>query len=277
MEITNDSITYANRVYPVRNISSAAMVERTVERGIRDADYVARKKRLLKFAAWVGGFGVVYMIMPNLFAGLLYPLGILPPFVVWNGHVFLFIGAAAVVLNALRRPIIKVTEYGVELQTNAGSISLIWSPDRPFIERLKEIIFRAISSSGSQVQYTVNVDNREFRDLSQNTFNTTNNVTFDYSISFTEHKGISPEQLQFLSGAFNTAMKDLAASLAAGGGDATLAELRALREEMAKPAPDRTALQRAYDRLKATCEAHETATTTAGLLGTIWTGVSMFF
>lgn len=72
-------------------------------------------------------------------------------------------------------------------------------------------------------------------------------------------------------------MKDLAASLAAGGGDATLAELRALREEMAKPAPDRTALQKAYDRLKATCEAHETATTTAGLLGTIWTGVSMFF
>lgn len=278
MEINTDFIRYENRVYPVRNISSAAMLERTVERKMDDISYKKRRKTLVSLSAIPLLIGAtIYPVLNVIDYNLWYSLFVYPGKMFSRFDIILVILGFIMCVFAFRRPLVWVREYGVELQTNAGSVSLIWSRDRGFIEQLKEIIFKAISSQSGGVQYTVNIDNREFQDLSQNTFNTTNNVTFDYSVNFTEHKGVSPEQMAFLSGTFNDAMRELAKGLSKEGADATLAELKALREEIAKPTPDKSILRRTYDRLKTTCDAHGTVTNATGLLGTIWSGISIFF
>lgn len=276
MDITNDAITYNNQSIPTRNVASASMVERRVLRPISDEKHKARRKRFLGIAFVLLCVSLIYPKSQYMFPGYIYyslrPF--LPEFVIFNIAYILMALAAFFAIRGVMRPNKYVWEFGVSLQTNAGAVSLLWSRDREFIQKLRDVIFKAISSSNSGVQYTVNVDNREINDNSQNTFNTTNN--YDFSVNFTHHHGLDANDLQFLSNGFNEAMNELGAKLDRAGAEGVVAELNLLRAELKKSEPDKSALRKTYDKLKAACDATETASTAAGLLSTIWAGVSIF-
>lgn len=276
MDITNDAITYDNQSIPTRNVASASMVERHVLRPIPDKQHKTRRKRYLGAALVVLCVGLIYPRSSYMFPGYIYdPLEtFLPDFAIYNLSYILMAFSFVIAILGIRRPNRYVWEFGVSLQTNAGAVSLLWSRDREFIQKLRDVIFKAISSSNSGVQYTVNVDNREINDNSQNTFNTTHN--YDFSVNFTHHHGLDPNDLQFLTTGFNEAMNELGAKLKMAGAEGVVAELERIRTELKATEPDKTVLRKTYDKLKAACDLTETATTTAGLLGTIWAGISIF-
>lgn len=280
LQITQDAIRYGNELHPTKNISSARMVERQVLRRAKGGVW------LRHFLIWLV-IGLVLLVLGMRSSGLLSMiLTDIIGFSSYGRNFYRFLSFALLVAQvlgglALLRGVIPPkrprTEYGVELQNTAGRVSLFWSERRDFIEQIRDLVFKAISGSGSaNVNYSINIEKQEINDNSTNLTSTT--IINDYSVHFTENHGVSPEQLAYLNAEVSRAVRDLGKvfeeSRNTDGREELLELVEALR--VAKPG-NNTGLRKAWSRVKGACNDYSGASTAVqDLLSVIGKGVELF-
>ncbi|MBE7734351.1 DUF6232 family protein [Devosia faecipullorum] len=280
MEITSDAIKLNNQIYPTKNISSARMVERQVTDFDKGAAYFWRLLRL-------GIVGVVLIFFAVQFVNsyarqsALAPLYYVPGLgeLVWTLDQFipliLGVAGAFLVLRGLKRRRKKVQEYGVELLSNSGGMTLFWSRDLSFMEAVRDLVFRALTTSSSAFSYNINIDQRKIED---NSINVTDNSVvnnYDYSVRFERYDGLSSEQLKFLNGEFNAALTELGGVLAKGSHNEELeAELKNLVGVLRSQNPEKGKLRAAWGRLKGMCDVWDTGATIGTIVSTVGMGVT---
>ncbi|WP_347139416.1 DUF6232 family protein [Paracoccus sp. SSK6] len=286
MQINSEAIVYNDRIYPIKNISSAGLIERRQDYYMASSEYKKRRKRHNRLALMLLVLPVLYLVLINgphvLGIPEFYWIALFPGFEGYYSESYSLIAwgmraiAIIVWLRGRKRPIEQVTEYGLELQTNSGSVSLLWSIDKEFMSKLKDVVFKALSSTGTAINYSVNIDNRQFQDNSHNVLNSTTNITHDYSINFAEHKGLTSEQIIFLTNDFNKALQELARISTEKNNEDVVAELKELRDAISKPDPDPNLVKKTYGRLKGVCDVYDTSDKVMSLFKVIGAGVAYF-
>src|SRR5690606_8323944 len=103
----------------------------------------------------------------------------------------------------------KVKEFGIELLSNSGGMTLFWSRDESFMGKVRDLVFEALTTSSRTFNYNVNIDNKNIMDNSVNILDKSTNTFLDYSINFNAYEGLSKEQVAFLNGQFNEALNEL--------------------------------------------------------------------
>lgn len=263
MKITADAITLENQIYPTKNISSAKMITKDTKVELQGDERNAAMKQT---AIWFVASLVVAYVCFFMIGGLV--------FVILGIFALLFLIGSA--LEFFQTPTKTQKEYGLELLTNAGAVSLFWSSNEEFMQEVKEAVFEAISTSSDNPNYYVNIEKQEISDNSTVTINNTVINNFDYSIQEHHHAGLSKEDLAFLTGEFNTEIARLGEAIEGSKNDEMIEQYRAIVEGFNTPEPDGGVLLKGWKRLKSLCEGYEVAATLGSAGATILSGINLF-
>lgn len=255
MKITNDAITLNNQIYPTKNISSARMVERKSHTFQKGWPYFQRVVTFMAIGIFLAVFGFNAEIEPLLGLAAM-------------------IAGVIVFFRGFVRPRTEGKEYGIELLSNSGGMTLFWSRDQEFMIQVRDLIFAALTSSGNAFNYTVNIDNKKIEDHSVNVLDRSVHHVYDYSVHFAQHQGISVDQLNFLNGQFNEALKELGNFVRDHRNEELQKELQSLVTILRAQNPDKGKLKTAWGRLKDICDVWETGDTVKSILSTIAMGVN---
>lgn len=128
MKITNDAITLNNQIYPTKNISSARMVERKSHTFQKGWPYFQRVVTFMAIGIFLAVFGFNAEIEPLLGLAAM-------------------IAGVIVFFRGFVRPRTEGKEYGIELLSNSGGMTLFWSRDQEFMIQVRDLIFAALTSS----------------------------------------------------------------------------------------------------------------------------------
>ncbi|CAH0341472.1 DUF6232 family protein [Rhizobium sp. CECT 9324] len=258
MEITGEAIRLDNQIFPTKNISSARMVEKDIKVPESDKDYTKRMVRNL-------AIGVILMLV-----------GIANKDHEDNQAISLvgLICGAYFIFFTWKRKFFDAKQYGIELLSNSGTMTLFWSRDLEFMTQVRDVIFKALTTSSTTLHYNVNIDNKKIFDNSLNiTEKSTTNI-YDYSIRFTKNEGISDEQLQFLNGEFNNTLRELGKAAEASRNTDLEGELKNLVQILRSNNPEKTKIRNAWAKVKGVCEVWETGEDVQKIISTLGAGIA---
>lgn len=244
MKITRDAIRYENQLFPMKNIASAKLMSADVTRPQR-AKVVWRRRLVLLVGA----------LLAAGYASAAAPWDTQAKVIGWGI-------AGALILAMLYRGTRTVTHYALQLQTNAGAHELFWSDDRAFMERVRDIVFDALSTSNPNFAYNVNIENQQINNQSSSV--TVNHVinNYDYSIHTTNMQ--LPEDAKiYIRETVNPALTDVAREVEATGNEALIAALREVVEALKAPKPERSRILKLWDGFRSACEAYGSISTAA--------------
>jgi len=262
LELTNKMISFGNTSYPVRNISSVTTIEKTV----RDGDI---KKNIKKnpFLYIIGGFFMLIGI-GNVFSGTDLFWGIF----------WLIIGFPIFIDGTSNYKLVpKLNKvYGIQLQTNSGTLDLFFSEDKEFIENIYQLIYKILSDDSYNIQYTINIADKQIIDNSINIKNETNNYTTNLTIKV-KQEGISKEDLEFIYGDFQKALENLDTRLQEVQDNTAREQLQEIVNEVNSEEPNPSKIKKIWKKLDDMCSKYDTLSTISDIGETILKGASIFF
>lgn len=263
MEISPQSIRYANQVFPIKNIASAQLVERNYKGELtKEATRSSRKTSL----GLTIGSGVLAALLLSADSNASY-WGIIPILVCIVSFFGCILEADAI-----------DTEYAIELTTNSGKSSLFWTRDEGFADKVRNAIFAALDGN-DDARYSVNIDNRTIVDQSVNTSVTNNNIVNDYSINVKHYEGMSEEQMSFFHDNISTALTKIGEAVEKTSQPELVQQLEKLVATLNEEKPEPTKVSKAWNGFKSLCDTYESFDTVGKLVkeygGLVTAGVAM--
>jgi len=252
--LTNTMITFGDISYPVRNISSVEVKPNKVITSITEK-WIGWKIALIIFI-----IGVIIIFMADTKGPLI---------------IILILLIFATILKTEKIPSIT-TYYSVQLETNAGKQDLLFSQDKEFMEKIHTSVYKILSNQSSNIQYTINIADKQIIDNSTNIQNETNNYTTNFNIEV-KQEGISKEDLAFIYGDFKKALEDLDTKLEKVQDNTAREQLQAIVNEVNSEDPNPSKIKKIWKKVEDICAGYDTLSSVSDIGETILKVASIFF
>ncbi|MCT7633048.1 DUF6232 family protein [Aliarcobacter butzleri] len=243
LNITNQLIEFGSSVYPMRNIASTKIVEKTLYETIFFGKRLAQISLLLFLTIFFGTEETTI-------------LGI--------------IGIFGLIVALFLRKKVPHTFYGLALVTNGGTSDLFFSDDKDFILKISRIVTSAMVEN-KNIKYDIHIGDKIFIDNSQTKI--TNNI----NLNVEHHHGLSKEDLEFLMGDFKNTMEKLYSEISdIKEAQVSKEELQNIANEINSKEPNTSKIKKSWNIIKKACDGYDTINTLTDF-GSMLGRVTMIF
>ncbi|UFH59937.1 DUF6232 family protein [Sulfurovum mangrovi] len=255
LNIKDGVLDYRNTTYPLRNISHIKLVEKSV---------TEMTTGFFKALLGLLGIGILILGLFAFFGNCTRGQ--------YGGTVA---SAIMIILGAWLRSLVKEEDhqfYGLAIETNSGSNELFFSDDKDFIEKVKEVLSRALAHP-NDIRYTIHIGDKHFIDNSVR--NLTQNSYYEFNVE--QHTGLSEEQKDYILGDFKRSIEKLQDELSTiNESQVTKNELSNIVNEINSDRPDPSKIKQSYEKIKSIADGYSTITSLSEFGGAIGRTVMMF-
>lgn len=280
MKITADAILLDDQIYPTKNISSARMIEREPDYFEEKEIYLKRLAKTIPALTFIFILGICFVFVDIFRSSLMQILEFVGVSDNFSFYLAILIGAILIFLiprnwkRMVKRRLIPRREYGIELLSNSGGLTLFWSVDKDFMGKVRDLVFDALTTSSRSLSYNVNIETKNIEDNSTNIYDSDVHI-YDFSITYNQYEGLTEDQVSFMTKQFNEALSELRhLSETKNANEAINEKIEELADALRNDQPDKSNIKNAWEQLKGACDVWSTGETVTRLIATIGTGIA---
>jgi len=163
--------------------------------------------------------------------------------------------------------------FGLSIETNSGSNELFFSKDKDFIEKIRDMLSKALSNNN--IRTTIHIGDKNFVDNSV-TNNKINQNTY-YNLNIEHHDFLTKEEETFLLNDFKESIEKLYNELGSiKEAQLTREKLNEIVKEINSDKPDTGKIKQSYEKIKSIADGYNTVSSLSEFGGIIGRTIMMF-